>query len=100
AGEVTTSAPVTVTVAPPAALFVANATTLGAADTVVRDKLVSLGYTVTLRTGASAMTADATGKSLVVISSTVNPTDVNTKFRTVAVPVLLLESALYDDMGM
>ena len=35
-----------------------------------------------------------------VISSTVTPTAVGTKFRTVAVPVVTWESGLYTNMGM
>lgn len=59
-----------------------------------------MGYVVTVKTGSAATTADATGKAVVVISSTVTPTSVGTKFRTVAVPVVLWESGLYTNMGM
>jgi hypothetical protein len=37
---------------------------------------------------------------VVVISSTVTPTSVGTKFRTVAVPVVFWESGLFANMGM
>jgi hypothetical protein len=59
-----------------------------------------LGYAVTVKTGAASVTADATSKDVVVISSTVTAADVNTKFRTVSAPVIVWESLLYDDMGM
>jgi hypothetical protein len=48
----------------------------------------------------SSTTADATGKTLVVVSSTITSTDVNTKFRTVTVPVVTWESGIFDDLGM
>lgn len=35
-----------------------------------------------------------------VISDSVSPTNVNTKFRTVAVPVVMLDPQRFDDMGM
>jgi hypothetical protein len=55
---------------------------------------------VAIKTGSSATTADATGKAVVVISSTATPTSVGTKFRTVTVPVVLWQSGLYANMGM
>jgi hypothetical protein len=69
-------------------------------DFSVQSRLQSLGYTVQAKTAATAATADANGKSLVLISSTVTSGDVNTKFRDVAVPVLVWESAVLDDMKM
>ena len=39
-------------------------------------------------------------KPVVVISDTVSPTNVNTKFRAVAIPVVTLDPQLFDDMGM
>jgi murein DD-endopeptidase MepM/ murein hydrolase activator NlpD len=81
-------------------LFVAGSTSLNAADTALRNRLQSLGLTVTVKSASSAVTADATGKALVVVSSTVSPSSVGTKFRTVTVPVLTWESEIYDDMGM
>ena len=67
---------------------------------MVKTRLEALNFIVTVKTGTNATTADATGKALVVISSTVTPTSVGTKFRTVAVPVVLWESGLYGDMGI
>jgi hypothetical protein len=55
---------------------------------------------VTVKAASASATADATGKDLVVISSSVVSGDVNTKFKTVAVPVVTWENAIYDDMGM
>jgi len=81
-------------------LYVAGSTSLNAADTALRNRLQLLGFSVQVKSASSAVTADANGKALVVISSTVSPSSVNTKFRSVAVPVLIWESELYDDMGM
>ena len=81
-------------------LFVTGSTTLNSSDAAVKARLEALSSTVTVKDAASAATADANGKALVVISSTVNPTTLGTKFRTVAVPVLIWESGSFDNMGM
>lgn len=86
--------------AAPTVLFVANATNLGAADSAVRTRLQNMGYTVTVKKDTTVITGDATGKALVIISSTVGPANVNTKFKAVTVPVLLWESEVLDDMAM
>jgi hypothetical protein len=80
-------------------LFVTASTTLNAADTAVRDRLQTLGFTVQVKAASSAVTADATGKALVMVSSTVTSGNVGTKFKSVAVPVFTWESAIYDDMA-
>lgn len=82
------------------ALFVANSTTLSNADNQLRNRLEVMGFTVLVKAASSATSADANGKALVVVSSTVSPSSVNTKFRTVTTPVLTWESELYDDLGM
>lgn len=82
------------------ALFVVGNTTLTAGDNAVNTRLWILGYTVTVKSGAATTSADATGKDLVVISASVNPTDVNTKFKSVAVPVVIGDAQLFDDMGL
>jgi len=98
-GVTTTTSVATVSVKWPA-LFVVGSTTLNSGDTAVKNRLEALGYTLTTMTGSAVTTADANGKVLVVISSTVTPTSVGTKFRTVTVPVLTWESGLYANMGM
>jgi thermitase len=82
------------------ALFVVGSTTLNSGDNAVYSRLVELGYNVTLKTGLASTTADATGKELVLISSTITAADVNTKFRNVTTPVIVWEPLLFDDMGM
>jgi len=98
-GKTTSTAGTNVSVTTPV-LFVTGSTTLNASDTAVKARLEALGHTVVVKDGATAVTADATGKALVVISSTVTPTSVGTKFRTVAVPVITWESGSFNNMGM
>jgi hypothetical protein len=90
---------ISISVASPALLVTAS-TTLNTSDAAIKARLEALGYVVTVKAGSTTTTADATGKAVVVISSTVTPTSVGTKFRTVAVPVVLWESQLYTNMGM
>ena len=82
------------------ALFVVGSTTLSSSDSVVKTRLEALNYVVTVKSDSGATTADANGKAVVVISSTVTPSSVGTKFRTVAVPVVTWESGLFANMGM
>lgn len=78
----------------------AGSTTLNSSDAAIKARLEALNYVVTVKDGAGATAVDATGKAVVVISSTVTPTSVGTKFRTVAVPVVTWESGLFTNMGM
>jgi hypothetical protein len=82
------------------ALFVVGNVALNPADAAVSTRLAALGFTVTTKAAPAATSADAGGKSLVVISSTVTSGDVSTKFRDVAVPVVTWENAIYDDLHM
>ncbi|MDX2246951.1 MAG: T9SS type A sorting domain-containing protein [Bacteroidia bacterium] len=81
-------------------MVVGNSQTLNAGDLAMKTQLETLGYEVILKTDQSSSAADAVGKDLIVISSTVNSLNVNTKFRDVAVPVLNCEAWLFDDMKM
>jgi hypothetical protein len=76
-----------------------GATTLNT-NVAIKARLEALNYVVTVKDGTSVTTADATGKAIVVISSTVTPASVGTKFRTVNVPVVTWESGLFTNMGM
>jgi len=84
----------------PAILFVVGQTNLGPADAAARQRMEGLGFTVVLRTGVDVKAADATGRQLVVISSSVQSGDVGGRLRDVDVPVLVWEPALFDDMLM
>jgi hypothetical protein len=81
-------------------LFVVGNTTLGAGDAKIKTLLEGKGHVLTIKSGSAAVASDATGKALVVISSTVTSADVNTKFRTVSVPALIWEPYIMDDMAM
>ncbi|MFN4255274.1 MAG: hypothetical protein ACK4Q5_09735 [Saprospiraceae bacterium] len=81
-------------------LFVVGCSNLNSGDTWVKNRLVSLGYNVTVKSDYQVSTSDANGKGLVVISSTVNSGDIGSKFTNVNVPVLTWESLLFDDLKM
>ena len=82
------------------ALLVVGSPTLAPGDAALRARLQARGYTVTVQDDDTSATSQATGKSLVLISASVTSTKVNAKYRDVAVPVLTLESFLFDDMKM
>ncbi len=83
------------------ALFVVGSTALTASDAAVRDRLqATLGFNVTVKAATDTSSADANGKDLVVVSSTVTAADVGTKFKTSAVGILNLEDGLQDDLGL
>ena len=85
--------------APPALLVVGN-TALNSGDAAAKKRLETLGYSVTVKSAVAATSADANGKDLVVVSSTVTSGDVGTKFTNTTVPVLTWENAILDDLGM
>jgi hypothetical protein len=85
---------------PRSALLVVGNVTLGTGDAALNNRLKAMGFTVTIKDGTSSATSDATGKALIVISSTVTSTTVNTKFRTVATPVVNCDQLLQDDFAM
>lgn len=82
------------------ALLVAGAIPLNNGDMGVVSRLQALGFTVTTVLAASSTAADASGKDLVLISSTVMSADVGNKFANVLVPVICWEQGLFDDLGM
>jgi hypothetical protein len=98
-GTTGSSGPISITVLP-SALFVTGSTTLNTSETAIKTRLQNLGYSVTVKDAKSSVTADATGRKVVVISSTVAPNNLGTKFRTVTVPVVIWESLSFADMGM
>lgn len=95
-GAVSVSSPVTITVnAVGDALLVVGNTTLSAVDTAIKTRLQTLGLNVVVKSASAAVSADATGKLVVVISDSVSPTSVNTKFKTVAILVVTLDPQLW-----
>jgi glucose/arabinose dehydrogenase len=84
----------------PYALLVAGSATLTSADAAVRNRLEASGYVPVVKAALPAVAADASGKAVVIVSSTVNPADVNTKFRTTIAPLVTWEARLFDDLGL
>src|SRR5262249_8027274 len=77
-----------------------NPAALNGGDAAARNRLQTLGYAVTVVGDNAAVPGDATGKQLIVVSSSVSAVHVNTKFRTATVPVVVWEHALWADFGM
>lgn len=71
-----------------------------AGDRSVIEYLEAMGHTVELLGESSSTTADAQGKDLIYIASTVLSGRVGARFRDVSVPVIVGESHLFDDMKM
>lgn len=81
-------------------LFVGSSRPLLPRDGTLVTHLTGLGYTVVIRTDKEVLATDAVGKDLVIISESVLSTNVNTKLRDVAVPLLTWEAWLFDDLHM
>src|SRR5688572_18383850 len=73
---------------------------LNASDAAIQAKLEALGFVVTVVQAPASTTAQANGKALVLISSTVASGDVANKFRGAVVPVINWEQAVQDDFAM
>lgn len=81
-------------------LLVTDSLTLGPGDTAIKDRLISLGYSVTVKVAGDATSGDADGMVVVLVSSTAPPLDVGAKFLGVTTPVMTWQSSIYDDMKM
>jgi hypothetical protein len=85
---------------PRTALFVVgNPANLSPADERTQEELEKLMLTVTVADDAGPATA-GDGLGVVVISASAADATVAGKYRTSATPVVVLESFVYDDMGM
>ncbi len=83
----------------PRALLVVGAMPLEATDMAIQASLAKkMGVDIVLDTAAT--TESAAGKALVFITASASQAGVNTKFRDVKVPVILLEPNLMGDMGL
>ena len=69
-------------------------------DNIIKDYLDSLGYNVRIKNHESATISDTADNELIIISNTVAPGKVESKFRDLFVPVIVTEQNLYDEMGM
>ena len=88
------------TPAPEGILFVVGSTTLNNGDQAIRDRLENQGYNVIIVNDSASTPADAVGRELVIVSSTVSSSNVGVKFRDVNIPVLTWERYIFDDMDM
>jgi len=82
------------------ALLVVGSVALSTSDLALHTRLSSLGFQIFVADDAASTTADATGKSLVVVSESSTSGDVGEKFVNVAIPVISLEPSLYDEFRM
>jgi DNA-binding protein YbaB len=87
-------------VRPRALLVVENAASLRPSDERLKARLAALGFQVDVGKAPATVAADASGRGLVVISESVNPSDVGTKFTNAAVPVLVCDPVQFRDLKM
>lgn len=81
-----------------ALLVVGDKAALAAGDTVLQSRLgTTHGHTVTLRSDEES--EDVTGQDFVVVAHSCSSGTIGTKYRDVAIPVMLLEGALTDEYG-
>lgn len=85
---------------PRQALFVTGSATLNSADTKFKARLEGMGYAVTMKTHSSVASTDATGKDVVVISSSVDDRVMLAKMRNATAPVVTWEPKIFDDMSL
>jgi DNA-binding protein YbaB len=85
----------------PKALFlVETASALRPADDAIRARLVGLGFSVEAKPAPTSVAADGNGRTLIVISETVEPADVGSKFTGAKVPLIVCEPASLKDLKM
>jgi len=85
---------------PSAVLVVGDPAALTTRDTWLRDRLQDAGWTVSIVNDDGITAAAANGKQLVVISESVAAATVGATFKAMAVPVIVAEAFVLDDMGM
>jgi CSLREA domain-containing protein len=83
-----------------AVLLIVGNTNLSAGDTIIKAQLQTLGFLVTVVRDGASSAASANGMRLVVISGSVAPGNVTTKFRDVSAGVLVLHPGLFANMMM
>jgi hypothetical protein len=98
-GRITASPSINVTVGTPDKVLFLHAATAAGGDNAVIAHLKNLGFVVTDK-GPPFATTDANGYQLIVVSSSITSGDVGNKFLTTAIPVVLWEQAILDDMLM
>ncbi len=81
-------------------MVVGNATAVSDADLKLHDRFAQLGFLPVYIDDDVAAATDATGRLLVYLSATTDPTKVANKFAQVPVPVMTALQTLYDEMGL
>jgi len=80
-------------------LVVDDPNLLNASDQEIKDRIELLGYELTMVSDEDATTEDADEKTIVVISSTVSPGKIGTKFKEIEAGVVTWEVSLFPEMG-
>jgi acyl-CoA thioesterase-1 len=83
-----------------ATLFVVGEVPASGPDATIVGELQQLGQTVTVVKDIQSAATDAAGMDLVVISDSVAAGNVGNKFNQVAVPLIVYEASLYDNLGL
>ncbi|NJO81646.1 MAG: VWA domain-containing protein [Blastochloris sp.] len=82
------------------ALLVTGAAAPSAGDLALQSQLSADGYSVTTVEDVAATPEQAAAAHLLVLAPSTTPADVGTKFRDVPVPAVVMNNALYAEMGM
>ncbi|MBN2371451.1 MAG: VCBS repeat-containing protein, partial [Vicinamibacteria bacterium] len=82
------------------ALFIVGPPSLSKGDLAQLYFLERLGYALTVRMDEKARVVDALDKDFVYLSATVRPGDLRPQFRDVAVPLIVSEPKLFDDLSL
>lgn len=82
------------------ALLLAGAKILSTSDSLIRSRLEKLKFEVTTFTTATLDLTIAADSSVVVVSSSVSPQDVDPRLRDLPVPILTWEAGLFPILGM
>jgi len=83
-----------------ALLILDDASSPSFADQNVEGLLTSLGFDVMLVSDEAATATDADGKSIILISSSVDPTAFAVDFSATSIPLIVWEADLYDDLNL
>lgn len=84
----------------PQILFVVKNTTLNSSETTIKNRLETNGFQVQVINQTTATAASATGKNLVLISSSIDASIIAGMFKNVSVPVMTWDAFIYDDLAM
>ena len=81
-------------------LYVASRVPLSASDAAIVARLEQLGFNVQPIADEQLQTSSATGKDLILISSSINSSFVGNKLTTLPVPIITWEAWAFDDLKM